>query len=796
MIIRRWPFGDDELLLLGLANRLRSAGLWGESTLHGAPDELLLLSGGPLSDLAEISALAGPPTLRAVCRQPARSEQPPLSSAASALAGEVTLGLPESECVWVVESWKNGRWVHRFEVRGENLAASLRPLGGLSPDVESKGVDLGLLPGNLAGLLTYDLVQWTEPVRLRNLPRPRDLLGLLYRCDRWLVHDRHAGSLTLACLDEDVWAHQTITCIEAWLEDGCPHSPSDDASTTFPLPAPTSTITDEEHAAAVRTVHSCIEQGLLYQLNYGRAWEGSIDSPWRVFEALAVRNPAPFSGWLHAPDLGCALASSSPELLLSQSEGRLSTRPIKGTCPRGRTPEEDARQRRALAASRKELSEHMMLVDLERNDLGRVCATGSVRWSDWRIETFPDVQHMVSEVQGRLRPGLDGWDALQALFPGGSITGCPKTVTVASIDELEGEPRRAWTGSLGHHDPRTGVSAWNILIRTLEAERDDAGEWRARVKAGGGLVIESDPQREVAEAKWKARGLLEAAWSSDPCTDIPTGESSEIHPVPTVDERTRALARARDEVESACIAPAQPIEWFAGDPPLELPAEGTRRLLFIDNLDSFSWNIVHLCCHLGAEVVVVCGRGVDVSDDIRSLLKSTSPTHLVLGPGPGRPEQSPLTMELASLALAARLNTHEQSPLPLLGVCLGMQAIGVASDWPLSPSPLGAVHGVPTEITHTEDDLFAGLASPAVMMRYHSLVLAARGSMLEITAHDSLTGTLPMALRHPSLPVWGVQFHPESAGSVAGWKVLDNFLAMRPSTTARSVEMPREGRAE
>ena len=116
---------------------------------------------------------------------------------------------------------------------------------------------------------------------------------------------------------------------------------------------------------------------------------------------------------------------------------------------------------------------------------------------------------MVSEVQGRLRPGLDGWDALQALFPGGSITGCPKTVTVASIDELEGEPRRAWTGSLGHHDPRTGVSAWNILIRTLEAERDDAGEWRARVKAGGGLVIESDPEREVAEAKWKARGLLE-----------------------------------------------------------------------------------------------------------------------------------------------------------------------------------------------------------------------------------------------------------------------------------------------
>ena len=163
-------------------------------------------------------------------------------------------------------------------------------------------------------------------------------------------------------------------------------------------------------------------------------------------------------------------------------------------------------------------------------------------------------------------------------------------------------------------------------------------------------------------------------------------------------------------------------------------------------------------------------------EDIGYLLNNISPTHLVLGPGPGRPEQSPLSMELASIALTGRLITHTGIPLPLLGVCLGMQAIGVAADWPLSPSPLGAVHGVPTEITHTEDGLFAGLASPAVMMRYHSLVLSAQGPILEVTAHDSLTGTLPMALRHPSLPVWGVQFHPESAGSVAGWKVLDLSL--------------------
>jgi anthranilate/para-aminobenzoate synthase component I len=140
---------------------------------------------------------------------------------------------------------------------------------------------------------------------------------------------------------------------------------------------------------------------------------------------------------MNIPDYDYSLASVSPELLLSMNGNELSTRPIKGTRPRARSRGRDLALKRELAASRKEVSEHMMLVDLERNDLGKVCAVGSVRWHDWRIESHPTVHHLVSDVRGRLRDDLDGWDALQALFPGGSITGCPKTATIAAIDELE-----------------------------------------------------------------------------------------------------------------------------------------------------------------------------------------------------------------------------------------------------------------------------------------------------------------------------------------------------------------------
>ena len=176
-------------------------------------------------------------------------------------------------------------------------------------------------------------------------------------------------------------------------------------------------------------------------------------------------------------------------------------------------------------------------------------------------------------------------------------------------------------------------------------------------------------------------------------------------------------------------------------------------------LDSFSWNIVHAFATIGAEVIIVPGR--QETNNVDNLLKTLNPTHLVLGPGPGRPEQSNLTMEFANAALAG------ETP-PLLGICLGHQAIGLAAGWTLGPSEYGAVHGVPDGILCGEEH--------QLMTRYHSLALTPTNNRLIVTSTDANTHRLVMALNHPDLPISGVQFHPESAGSVNGLSIFVDFL--------------------
>ncbi|DAC64860.1 TPA: aminodeoxychorismate synthase, component I, partial [Candidatus Thalassarchaeaceae archaeon] len=179
--------------------------------------------------------------------------------------------------------------------------------------------------------------------------------------------------------------------------------------------------------------------------------------------------------------------------------------------------------RTELATSAKEMAEHLMLVDLERHDLSSVCEPGSVHWTDCRIEALANVQHLVSGVGGQLSSETSAGEALSALFPGGSITGCPKIVTMAAIDELEKAPRSAWTGSIGHLNQSAGQADWNILIRTMEA-RSGPDNWHATVQAGGGVVIDSSPADEVEEARWKAAAVTEATWG------FRTGFSSEELP--------------------------------------------------------------------------------------------------------------------------------------------------------------------------------------------------------------------------------------------------------------------------
>ena len=175
-------------------------------------------------------------------------------------------------------------------------------------------------------------------------------------------------------------------------------------------------------------------------------------------------NPAPFSAYAQADDLGFALASSSPESLLMFDGTTLQTSPIKGTCPQGTNVEEASRFREQMVSDQKERAEHRMLVDLMRNDLTTVARSGSVNVERFDVEAYANVQHLVSHITAEIKPETSGADALQAIFPGGSITGCPRTMVCAAIDQLEEMPRSFWTGSIGYIDVHSGQSAWNLSL--------------------------------------------------------------------------------------------------------------------------------------------------------------------------------------------------------------------------------------------------------------------------------------------------------------------------------------------
>jgi anthranilate synthase component 1 len=192
---------------------------------------------------------------------------------------------------------------------------------------------------------------------------------------------------------------------------------------------------------------------------------------------------------------------------------RIDTRPIAGTRPRSGLADIAAGELAALLANPKERAEHTMLIDLERNDLGRVCAAGSVRVEEWMVtESYAHVHHIVSNVAGTLRAGVTPVEVLRALFPGGTITGCPKYRCMELIAELEGAPRGAYTGSVGYIN-RDGDMDFNILIRTLAvipAAAGAANERTLTLRAGAGIVADSDPERELQETRAKALGLLRA----------------------------------------------------------------------------------------------------------------------------------------------------------------------------------------------------------------------------------------------------------------------------------------------
>ncbi|MGQ0428604.1 MAG: aminodeoxychorismate synthase component I [Gammaproteobacteria bacterium] len=343
--------------------------------------------------------------------------------------------------------------------------------------------------------LGYELAGEVEPT-LRLPPSPLPLVAMAWRMRAALLYDLDSGRLAAAA---EAGAEADLDRLCADLDQVTPFAPS----TTAPAP-PVQEDDPGRYLEACRRALEHIAAGDVYQANLARTWTAPLPQGQSVpalYDRLRLANPGAFAGL--AQFAGLAVLSSSPERLVRVRGRRIDTRPIAGTRPRRAGA--DAAAIAEMTGSAKERAEHVMLIDLERNDLGRICEAGSVRVDEFMaVESYAHVHHIVSNVSGRLCASVTPGAVIRALFPGGTITGCPKVRCMQLIGDLEGEGRGAYTGAMGYLAP-DGSMDLNILIRTMTLK-----DGQVELRAGAGIVADSVPERELEETRAKARGLLRA----------------------------------------------------------------------------------------------------------------------------------------------------------------------------------------------------------------------------------------------------------------------------------------------
>ncbi|MEW5994782.1 MAG: aminodeoxychorismate synthase component I, partial [Candidatus Zixiibacteriota bacterium] len=325
----------------------------------------------------------------------------------------------------------------------------------------------------------------------------------LNHCDRPVPDLRFLFYRSALCLDH-VTGEMSTTDPRAddyseLFSDSCGRSQRSDCRPDSVLPA----LSKEEYTDRVRAIKDHIARGNIYQANFTVRFDvRSRMRPFDVYLSLRAQNPSTYGAYLNFGDN--QVLSVSPERMFLKDGERITTSPVKGTIERGRDADEDARQTARLRHSEKDLAEHVMIVDVERNDLGRIARTGSVHVDGlFRPEVLPSMIHLVSDVSAELRPDVRMSDVFQAMLPGGSITGAPKKRAVEILGELEPAPRSVYTGCIGYiHQDRAD---FNIAIRTIVHDQRCY-----HVHAGGGIVADSSPQAEWNEMLLKARNLFRA----------------------------------------------------------------------------------------------------------------------------------------------------------------------------------------------------------------------------------------------------------------------------------------------
>jgi anthranilate/para-aminobenzoate synthase component I len=409
----------------------------------------------------------------------------------------------------------------RMQKKGQESISREKPMKELGKIMESyRQMPLAGLPpfqGGLAGLLSYDFVHYIEKLPMTTFDDLRIPDMHLFVIDRLISFDhkekrawavicpavrRDTGSGLASAYDEAEYLLCDISRkVESLRWEERLQSPEHIKTGIEIIPG----MKKEEYMAMVRVAKEYIAAGDIFQANLSQrisAYIGKL-KPWNLYRILREINPSPFAGFADFGDY--QIASSSPERLVKVRDRVIETRPIAGTRPRGRDFREDERMRKELLLNEKERAEHIMLIDLERNDLGKVSDYGSVRVDELMItEDYSHVIHIVSNIKGMLAQNRTCLDVIRAVFPGGTITGVPKVRCMEIIDELEPVRRGPYTGSMGYMG-FSGDMDMNIIIRTFVIKND-----YAYVQAGAGIVADSDPEREYYETLKKAEALIRA----------------------------------------------------------------------------------------------------------------------------------------------------------------------------------------------------------------------------------------------------------------------------------------------
>ncbi len=476
--------------------------------------------GGYNLDPADLPALSRQGNVIPLCRETDADLLTPVAAFLRIARG--------ARCPFLLESVEGGETVARYSFLGRDPSEVLRgsassagePLASLrravAPYRAVRFPDLPRFAGGAVGYLSYDVVRLLErlPGGAEDDLRAPDLLFGIY--DTVLAFDHLRQRIQIvsnirteengvpvsrhALLERYRRARRLIEAAEAALKR--------------PAPAPrpgrrlrsrwTANVSEARYKAGVRRAKEYIRDGDIFQVVLSQRFERrSLASPFSIYRALRRINPSPYMYYLDFGEL--SLAGASPEMLVRVEGDRIRTRPIAGTRPRGRDEEEDARLEAELLADPKERAEHVMLVDLGRNDLGRVSRSGSVEVSRFMgVERYSHVMHLVSEVSGRLRKDRDAFDGLLACFPAGTVSGAPKVRAMEIIDELETTRRGPYAGAVGYVD-YSGTLDSCITIRTVVMK-----DGLARVQAGAGIVADSVPDREYRECVSKAGALIDA----------------------------------------------------------------------------------------------------------------------------------------------------------------------------------------------------------------------------------------------------------------------------------------------